>query len=61
LIYRPQGLEDTITPQKKKAIFEVTYEWRLIGTLELDSEKWKFTYSDKFKKEHFIAPVTCAK
>ncbi len=57
LIYSPQGLEDAVTPQKKKADFVVTYKGRLIGTLELDSGKWKFTYSDEFKIAHFIAPL----
>lgn len=57
LVSKRSMLEETVTPQKNEATFAVTYENRLIGTLELEGEEWKFTYSDVFKQEHFIAPL----
>lgn len=57
LVYRPLGLEEAVTPQKKKAAFVVTYENKLIGRLELENGEWKFAYSEGFRENRFIAPL----
>lgn len=50
LIFKSQGLEDTITPSDKKIAFKIMLDGMHVGTLELEGGKWYFFYSPFFKQ-----------
>ena len=54
---KPEGLEQTDVHQQQEALFTLTYSDLLIGQLSLREGRWRFQYSEAFKKQSQVAPL----
>ncbi|MBN4085245.1 HipA N-terminal domain-containing protein [Flavobacteriaceae bacterium AH-315-B10] len=46
-----------LNPNNEDGKFELSYEDKLIGTLEFAEDTWIFKYSEEYKKELFVLPM----
>jgi HipA-like protein len=58
LIPRPDGHKSLETPKHEDAHFLLQYGNLIIGRLWLNEGVWHFEYSDDFKKQEAIKPLT---
>jgi len=58
IFWKTEGHEDLVTPTNINISFRLTYETLLIGTLNLKDGIWTFSYSDEFKQQNRIKPLT---
>jgi len=58
IFWKTEGHEDLVTPTNINISFRLTYENLLIGTLNLKDGIWTFSYSDEFKQQNKIKPLT---
>jgi len=58
LLWKSEGYEDLVTPTNVNVSFKLMYNTLLIGTLNLKEGIWTFTYSDEFKQQNKIKPLT---
>ncbi|WNJ16654.1 HipA N-terminal domain-containing protein [Pontibacter sp. G13] len=49
---------DLRTPSSDQFIFHLKYKRLLIGVLELENGIWRYQYSDEFKEQDRIRPIT---
>ncbi len=58
IFWKSEGHEGLMTPKNVNVIFELKYGNLLIGTLNLKNGLWTFIYSDAFKQQNGIKPLT---
>jgi len=58
LLWKSEGHEDLVTPTNVNVSFKLMYNTLLIGTLNLKEGIWTFAYSDEFKQQNKIKPLT---
>ncbi|MBN2890702.1 MAG: hypothetical protein JXL97_02440 [Bacteroidales bacterium] len=56
-MWKVDGMDYLDNSSRDKTMFEITFKDKLIGILEYD-KKWIFFYSDEFKNNPFITPIT---
>ena len=54
----PDGHEGIETPKDKNAKFILTLDNLIVGELKLENGIWEFQYSDPFKQQNEIKPLT---
>ena len=57
LIFKPEGLEDTYTPNDINAKFLLMYKNIAVGELTLLEGIWEFKYTPMFKKQKEVLPI----
>lgn len=57
-LWKSEGQETMFTPKDIEAEFKLTYRKLEIGTLSLKDGKWTFMYSEAFKAQDKIKPLT---
>jgi len=57
-LWKSEGQEYIQTPKNISVIFELTYKSLTIGFLKLKESVWTYEYSDEFKKQSDIQPLT---
>jgi len=55
---KAEGAQEIQTPQNLSIIFELKYKELMIGFLKLHDEVWTYEYSEDFKLQHDIQPLT---
>ncbi len=56
--WKSEGQEEIYTPKGMDMDFELTYRSLVVGTLSLRDGEWAFKYSDAFKRQDMIKPLT---
>jgi HipA-like protein len=57
-IWHTGGIGDRLTPDNLKAQFILTYNKLVIGYLSINNAEWSFEYSDEFKSQNEILPLS---
>lgn len=57
-IFKNEGHEGIETPIDVRVDFSLTFRHLTIGTLSLEKGLWSFAYSDEFKKQDRIKPLS---
>jgi HipA-like protein len=57
-LFWSEGHDDVIMSSADSATFCVNLNKLLVGTLEYYDSKWHFSYSDQFKSQNKISPLT---
>ena len=57
-LWKSEGQEAMFTPSDAEATFQLTYRKLEIGTLSLKAGNWTFNYSEAFKAQDKIKPLT---
>jgi len=57
-MWKSEGQEDLQTPMSTSVKFTLFYKELTIGYLNLDNGVWSFEYSDDFKNQSIIQPLT---
>lgn len=56
--WKTDGQETLRTPQEINSIFELSYKDITIGHLSLIKGTWKFSYSEEFRNQDSLLPLT---
>ncbi len=57
-LWKTEEQENIITPLNETVVFELKYKDLLIGWLKLEKGVWSFAYSDAFKLQSEILPLS---
>jgi len=57
-LWHTEGMNDRLTPDNFKGQFALTYNKLLIGHLSINEGKWTFEYSEEFKRQNDILPLS---
>lgn len=57
-VWKAEGMEFTDTPSNSNGVFSLKFTNKNIGTLKYNDSKWVFFYSEEFKKNPTISPIT---
>ena len=57
-IWGREGMDERVTPDDLQAQFTLSYNKLAIGYLSINQGKWVFEYSEEFKKQGKILPLS---
>lgn len=57
-LWHTEGMENRMTPDDMQVQFVLSYSKLVIGNLSVSKGKWNFEYSDDFKKQGEILPLS---
>ncbi|MGV8137050.1 MAG: HipA N-terminal domain-containing protein [Mangrovibacterium sp.] len=57
-IWHTEGMDERVTPDDLQAQFTLSYNKLVIGYLSINQGKWVFEYSEEFKKQGEILPLS---
>jgi HipA-like protein len=57
-LWHTEGMENRLTPDDMQVRFVLTYNKLVIGYLSVNQGKWTFEYSEDFKKQGEILPLS---
>ena len=58
ILWHSEGMENRVVPEDIQFRFVLSYSKLVIGHLSVDQGKWTFEYSDDFKKQGAILPLS---
>lgn len=57
-LWHTEGMNDRLTPDNFKGEFVLTYNKLVIGYLSINEGKWTFEYSEEFKRQNDVLPLS---
>lgn len=57
-IWHSEGMVNRLTPDNLYAQFVLTYNKLVIGNLSINNGEWTFEYSEEFKKQNEVLPLS---
>ena len=57
-LWHTEGMNDRLTPDNFKGQFVLTYNKLVIGHLSINEGKWTFKYSEEFKRQNDVLPLS---
>lgn len=57
-LWHTEGMNDRLTPDNFKGQFVLTYNKLVIGHLSINEGKWTFEYSEEFKRQNDVLPLS---
>ena len=57
-LWHTEGMSNRLTPDNLQAHFVLTYNKLVIGNLSINNGEWSFEYSEEFKNQSEILPLS---